>query len=83
LFQGCNNVALTWPYGTLTGEVAASITPASALVAIWRFDNTAQTFQGFAPRFPETSNLTAVNRLDAVFVCMSAAGTLTRPETYM
>jgi hypothetical protein len=81
LFQGCNNVSLTWPDGTPTTEVAASITPADALVAIWRFDNPAQTFQGFAPRFPEASDLTTVNRLDAVFVCMSAPGTLTRPAT--
>lgn len=79
LFNGCNNVSLTWPSGTATSVVAASISPASSLNAIWRLNNVAQTFQGFAPQFPTQSDLTTVNRIDAVFVCMSGPGTLSRP----
>ena len=48
-------------------------------MAIWRYNNTTQTFQAFSPQFPQASDLTTVNRLDAVFVCMDATGTLTRP----
>ena len=79
LFPSCNNVSLTWPSGTAASEVAAAVTPPSALLAIWRYNNTTQTFQGFSPQFPQASDLTTVNRLDAVFMCMSAPGTLLRP----
>jgi hypothetical protein len=79
LFRGCNNVSLTWSSGTATSVVAAGITPASALQSIWRFNNIAQTFQGFSAQFPSQSDLLTVNRIDAVFICMSGPGTLARP----
>jgi hypothetical protein len=79
LFRGCNNVSLTWPNGTATSVVAAAITPASALQSIWRFNNVMQTFQGFSAQFPAQSDLQTVNRIDAVFVCMSGSGTMARP----
>ena len=79
LFAACNNVSLTWPNGTPTGAVARAITPPSALVAIWRYDNATQRFQAFSPQFPQASDLLTVNRLDAVFICMSGPGTLSRP----
>ncbi len=79
LFPVCNNVTLTWPSGTPMTEVAAAITPVSNLRAIWRFNNTQQRFEGFSPQFPEQSDLRTANRLDAVFICMSGPGTLTRP----
>lgn len=79
LFRGCNNVALTWPNGTPTTDVAAAVAPAEALVAIWRFNNATQTFQGFSRQFPGASDLTTVNRTDAVFVCMREPGMLRRP----
>ena len=79
LVQGCNNVALTWPTGTPTGQVARAVTPGAALVAIWRYNTTTQRFAAFAPAFPQASDLTTVNRLDAVFLCLAAPGTLTRP----
>ena len=79
LFPVCNNVTLTWPSGTPMTEVAAAVSPASNLRAIWRFNNTQQRFEGFSPQFPEQSDLRTANRLDAVFICMTGPGTLTRP----
>ena len=79
LVAGCTNVALTWPDGTPTGAVARAITPPQALLAIWRYDSARQRFQAFSPQAPQASDLLTVNALDAVFICMSAPGTLTRP----
>jgi hypothetical protein len=79
LFVGCNNVSLTWPSGTTTETVAAAVAPAGALVAIWRFEAAQTRFLGFSPQFPQASDLRTVNRLDAVFLCVNAAGTLGRP----
>ena len=80
LFAVCNNVALTWPSGTSLDVVAAAISPQDAVIAIWRFNNLAQRFEGYSPRFPEASDLRTANIIDAVFICMNAPGTLTRPS---
>lgn len=79
LFRGCNNVSLTWPNGTPTTMVSAAITPASNIISIWRFNNLQQTFQGFSPQFVQQSDLQTVNRIDAVFICMTGPGTMARP----
>lgn len=79
LVVGCNNISLTWPNGTAATEVAAAVAPAAALVAIWRFDAVARRFLGFSPQFPQVSDLRTLNRLDAVFLCVRADATLTRP----
>ena len=80
LFAVCNNVALTWPSGTSMDVVAAAISPPEAVIAIWRFNNQAQRFEGYSPRFPQASDLRTANIIDAVFICMDAPGTLTRPR---
>jgi hypothetical protein len=77
LAPGCNNLSLTWPNGTPTTMVAASIT--GPLVAIWRFDAIAQRFVGFSPIPNAPNDLVVVNRLDAVFICMNGPGQITRP----
>jgi PKD repeat protein len=80
LFPTCNNVALTWPVGTAMVVVAGAITPANGLVAIWWFNNAAQSFVGFSPQFPMQSDLTMVSMpAQPVFICMNTPGTLTRP----
>jgi hypothetical protein len=79
LFRGCNNVSLTWANGTPTTMVSAAITPASNIISIWRFNNLQQTFQGFSPQFVQQSDLQTVNRIDAVFICMTGPGTMARP----
>ena len=79
LFTDCNNLTVTWPNGTPSADIAAGVSPAGALRAIWRFDAAAGRFTGFSTQFPNASDLRTVNRLDAVFICMHAPGTLTRP----
>jgi hypothetical protein len=79
LVAGCTNLALTWPDGTPVATVTAGIDPASALIAIWRLDAAVGRFLGWSPIPGAPSDLTTVNRLDAVFVCMREAGTLMRP----
>ena len=80
LAAGCNNVALTWPDATPSSTVAGAVSPPDTLSALWRLDNATQRFQGFAPGFPTVSDLPTVNRLDAVFFCISRPGTLARPR---
>lgn len=81
LAPGCNPLAATWPSGTAVAAVAAAVSPAEALVSIWKFDVAARRWLGYAPAAPpEVSDLAAVERLDAIFVCMGAPGSVTRPK---
>jgi hypothetical protein len=83
---GCTNVVLTWPGGTAIAEVAGVVRsvffpdPAPPpLVAIWRHDVALGRFVAWSP-LPEAPNdLTEVNELDAVFICVQTAAFLTRP----
>jgi hypothetical protein len=80
LVEGCNPIAATWADGTAIATVAGAVAPAEALDAIWKFDPATGTWQGFSPSAPAAVNdLTKVDRLDAVFVCVSAAATIGRP----
>jgi hypothetical protein len=79
LVAGCNNVALTYPNGTPPGQVAVS--PSSALDAIWRYDAATGRFVGYSPLPGAPNDLTALNRLDAVFVCVDTPATLTHPAS--
>jgi hypothetical protein len=79
LVAGCNNLVLTWPNGTPTSQVAAAVSPADAVIAVWRFDAAQGRFFGFSPQAPQASDLATVNRLDAVFLCLREPGTLSRP----
>ena len=78
---GCTNLTLTWPQLTPLRMVAAAITPPGALESIWRFIPARQRFLGFAPTAPDPANdYTAISApLEAVFICMTAPGTLMRP----
>ena len=67
LVTDCNNLTSTWPNGTPSADIAAGVSPAPALRAIWRFDAAAGRFVGFSPQFPSASDLRTVNRLDPVF----------------
>jgi PKD repeat protein len=79
LFPGCNNVAVTWPNGTAMSVVAAAISPANPLIAVWRFDNIRQLFVGYSTLPGAPNDLITVNRAEPVFICMNGSGTLTRP----
>ena len=80
LTTGCTNLTLTWPDGTPTATVAAAVSPTSALLSIWRYSATQGRFLGYTPTAPAFANdLQTVNRLDAVFICVSSPATLNRP----
>lgn len=78
---GCANVALTWAPGTPLSVVADAIEPPRALESIFRLVAAERRFIGYAPTAPAFANdYTQIqSRLEAVFICMSTSGTLTRP----
>jgi len=78
---GCNPVALTHADGTATTAVASGVDPASSLISIWKFLPASGSWSGYsAGAPPEVSDLQTVERLDAVFVCVSAVATITMPD---
>jgi hypothetical protein len=79
LVVGCNNVTMTWPSGTPTAMVIASVMPPSAVVALWRYEARDQRFIGFSPQFPGASDFTTLTRLDAAFICVNAPAVMLRP----
>jgi PKD repeat protein len=80
LLRGCNNITITWPNGTSLGTVVGAISPA-VVASVWRYDTAGRRFQGFSPEAAIASDLRTVNRLDSVFICVTAAATLTRPAS--
>jgi PKD repeat protein len=79
LVAGCNNVIATWPNGTVPGTVAAAVTPATAVVSLWRQEPGTQRFVGYAPGASVVSDLRTIDRFDALFICTTAPATLNRP----
>ena len=43
--RGCNSIVVTSPAGTAIASIAALVTPANAVVSVWRFDNGAKLFR--------------------------------------
>jgi len=80
LVAGCNPLAATWPDATLIDTVVKGVAPPEALDAIWVFDPETGAWQGFSAAAPEASDLASVNQLEAIFVCMNAPGTISRPK---
>lgn len=78
---GCSNQALTWPVGTPLGTVVNAVSPPGVVLSIFKLDPIQQRFRGFSPTAPSFANdYTMVeSRLEAVFFCLSAPGTLSRP----
>lgn len=79
LNTGCSNVVLTWPDGTPLSTVVAALSTAGNLNAIWWLDAAARQFRGFSPQPGAPNDLVTVNRLQPVFICLTAPGTLNRP----
>jgi hypothetical protein len=79
LAPGCNNIALTWRDGTPLKTIAAAVKPEDKVTAFWHFDNDTQRFEGYSPAHAEVSDVDRAGRLDAVFLCITTKGTLTRP----
>jgi hypothetical protein len=82
LIAGCNNVALTWAMGTPVSTVAAAVTPANAVEAIWRQTVVGDrlVFQAWspAPGAPSDYTVTGV-RPEAAWICVRFPATLNRP----
>jgi hypothetical protein len=76
LVPGCNNVVA--PANETVAQVAARVDPASAAISIWKQVPGTVMFMG-APvsgTVPAgVANLTNVNALDAIFICVSARAT--------
>jgi len=81
LLAGCSNVALSWAVGTPLAAVAAAVEPPHALASIFKQDAAAGRYRGYTPSAPAFANdYTAVEApLEAVFLCVTQAATLTRP----
>jgi competence protein ComEC len=73
LYEGCNNVALTFSDGTPAQNVVNAVEPPSAVLAIWHHDAAQNRFEGFSPAAPQASDLQTVNFLDAVWICVTAS----------
>lgn len=77
----CTPVAATYPDATPIATIAGAVTPPGVLESLWEFDGI--TWLGYSPQFPAASNLTQMDRLDVVFICIGGsgpgAGTFSRP----
>jgi len=77
----CNPVASTYPDATPIATIDGAVAPPAVLESLWQFDGV--TWLGYSPQFPAASNLTQMDRLDVVFICISGSGpgaaTFTRP----
>lgn len=82
LVAGCTNLALTFPAGTPLASVAQGVSSGAGLLSIFRLDAASGRFLGYSPGVPAFANdyTTVGSRLEAVFICVRAAGTLTQPE---
>jgi hypothetical protein len=79
LVQGCNPLAMTWPDGTPIQMVAGAVWPPNMLHAMWRYTPVPGFWLGYSPLYPGESDLTQVERLDAIFVCVDGLARLCRP----
>jgi len=75
----CNPVASSYPNGTAIATIANAVSPSGILISIWKFEPSSGAWLGYSPQAPQASNLTQVNRLDAIFICVSSAGSWSRP----
>jgi len=77
----CNPVASSYADATAIATIAGAVSPSGILVSIWWFDSATLRWLGYDPLHPANppSDLTLVDRLDAIFICVSTAGTWSRP----
>ena len=78
LVVGCNPLASTYPENTAVTTLGAAVSPAGALVSIWKFET--GVWRGYSPDYPALSDLSEVDRLDVVFICVDRAGSFARPK---
>jgi len=75
----CNPVASTYPDDTPIATIAGAVSPSANLISIWWLDAANGRWLGYSPQFVAESDLTAVDRLEAIFICVSSASTWSRP----
>ncbi|MBI2761307.1 MAG: hypothetical protein HYX51_07785 [Chloroflexi bacterium] len=80
LVPGCNQVVSAFADGTSVAAVAAGVAPAGAVRAIWRQNTASQQLEGWSPAGEAVSDLRVVNRLDPLWLCVSAAGQFRQPD---
>jgi hypothetical protein len=78
--SGCST--LIWPFadGTPIVTILAATRPASAIVGVWRFDAARGRYEGWSPLSPAAGELTSLNRLDAVLICLREPGIVDLPR---
>ena len=81
LYPGCNNIGLTFPNGTSSGDVIAAVSPAGSVEAMWRHDAAQQRWEAFSAAAPAASDLLTVNFLDAIWVCIVGGPPTATPAT--
>jgi parallel beta-helix repeat protein len=78
LLAGCNPLAWTGSDNTPIADIDGAVSPPDILVALWSLEG--GVWLGYSPQFPDVSDLQEMDRLDVVFVCVSAGGTFSRPQ---
>jgi hypothetical protein len=81
LYPGCNNIGLTFPNGTSSGDVIAAVSPAGSVEAMWRHDAAQQRWEAFSAAAPSASDLLTVNFLDAIWMCIVGGPPTATPAT--
>lgn len=77
LVGGCNAVVNTYRDGTSVQTLAAAVSSPGLLGGIWKF--VAGVWSAYSPEFAQASDLTAVDFLDVVFLCVDGPSTFVRP----
>jgi hypothetical protein len=80
LLQGCNMIMPAWLAGRPLAAVATAIAPVGALEAIWWRDLSTGRFRAWSAHPDAPNDAATIDRLDRVFICMRAPGTLV-PQT--
>lgn len=79
LYEGCNNISLTFPDGTSSQSLVQAVVPTPAVESVWRHDAQARKWYGFSPDSVAASDLLSVNFLDSVWLCVMTPGAAPAP----
>ena len=80
LTSGCNQVVVALGAGAKPQMVVSAVVDPTAVLSIWHFDNASQHYSGYFPGQGVPSDLTALNSVDSVFICVSGTTTINAPQ---